>query len=142
MAATSDVHFSSEKARVLSKVDLSRKGSVDEPIAELVSYVNSLSDFYTTSSCSGRLVVLQEVSASDLDECLCLYSLNSRSNYLLFLEQRAEKEGLSLVVDVTWPNFTSTTGTRVIFYMYKLNCDFAILSLVYVYCIHYVVQPK
>ena len=63
MAATPDVHFSSEKARVLGKVDLSRKGSVDEPIAELVSYINSLSDFYTTSSCSGRLAVVQEVNA-------------------------------------------------------------------------------
>ena len=58
----SGVNFSSEKARVLSKVDLSRKGGVDEPVAELVSYINSLKDFYTTSSCSGRLVVLQEVS--------------------------------------------------------------------------------
>ena len=66
MAAKSDacdVHFSSEKTRVLSKVDLSRKGSVDEPIAELITYVNSLSSFYTTSSCSGRLVVMQEVNA-------------------------------------------------------------------------------
>lgn len=78
MAAKSDVHFSSEKARVLSKVDLSRKGSVDEPIAELVSYVNSLDDFYTTSSCSGRLVVMQEVNALDMsciDECMCIHSL-------------------------------------------------------------------
>ena len=62
MAAISDAHFSTEKARVLGKVDLSRKGSVDEPITELVSYINSLRDFYTTSSCSGRLVVLQEVN--------------------------------------------------------------------------------
>lgn len=78
MATKSDVHFSSEKARVLSKVDLSRKESVDEPIAELVSYVNSLDDFYTTSSCSGRLVVMQEVKALDMsciDECMCIHSL-------------------------------------------------------------------
>lgn len=61
------LHFSTEKARVLSKVDLSRKGSVDEPIAELVSYVNSLKEFYTTSSCSGRLVVLQEVNAVSIN---------------------------------------------------------------------------
>ena len=61
MAIKTDPHFSTEKARVLSKVDLSRKGSVDEPIAELVSYINALEDFYTTSSCSGRLAVLQEV---------------------------------------------------------------------------------
>ena len=61
MAAKIDHGFSSEKARVLSKVDLSRKGSVDEPCSGLVSYINSLEQFYTTSSCSGRLAILQEV---------------------------------------------------------------------------------
>ena len=55
--------FTSEKARALSKVDLSKKGSVDEPIADLIGYLNSLEDFYTTSSCSGRLCVLQEVGS-------------------------------------------------------------------------------
>ena len=95
MAATSDVHFSSEKVRVLGKVDLSRKGSVDEPIAELISYVNSLSDFYTTSSCSGRLVVLQEVNASDIpcvDECMCLYS---RIYLLLFRTMSRERRAVT-----------------------------------------------
>ena len=62
MAVRADHNFSSEKARVLSKVDLSRKGSVDEPVAELVGYINSLDQFYTTSSCSGRAAVLQEAS--------------------------------------------------------------------------------
>ena len=62
MAIKSDSNFSSEKARVLGKVDLSRKGNVDEAVAELVCCINSLEDFYTTSSCSGRLVVLQEVN--------------------------------------------------------------------------------
>ena len=61
MAVKSDPNFHSEKARVLGKVDLSRKGSVDEPITELVGFINSLKDFYTTSSCSGRLTVHQEV---------------------------------------------------------------------------------
>ena len=63
MAITADSNFSSEKARVLGKVDLSRKGNVDEAVAELFCSINSLEDFYTTSSCSGRLVVLQEVNA-------------------------------------------------------------------------------
>lgn len=56
-----DARFSSEKARALNKVDLSRKGNVDESIADLVGYLNSLKDFFTTSSCSGRLCVVQEV---------------------------------------------------------------------------------
>ena len=55
------MHFQSEKARVLAKADLSRKGSVDEPIRELVEYINSQDSFYTTSSCSGRVTVFSEV---------------------------------------------------------------------------------
>ena len=57
-------HFQSDKTRVLTKVDLSRKGSVDEPIRDLVEYINAQDSFYTTSSCSGRLTVFREVRRS------------------------------------------------------------------------------
>jgi len=54
--------FDKEKERVLGKADLSRKGSVDAPIEALVEYINnSLTDYYTSSSCSGRAVVFAEV---------------------------------------------------------------------------------
>ena len=53
--------FMADKARVLSQVDLSRKGSVDEAIAPLLSYVNEQNFFYTTSSCAGRLVLFADV---------------------------------------------------------------------------------
>lgn len=56
-----DIHFQSDKARVLAKADLSRKGSVDEPIRELIHFINSQDSYYTTSSCSGRIVVFSEV---------------------------------------------------------------------------------
>ena len=56
-----DKHFQSEKARILGKVDLSRKGSVDEPIRELIGFLNLQESFYTTSSCSGRVVIFSEV---------------------------------------------------------------------------------
>ena len=36
-------------------VDFSPKGSIDVPVVELVDFINGLSDFYTTSSCSGRV---------------------------------------------------------------------------------------
>ncbi len=32
-------------------------GSVDSPIVDFVEYLNSLADFYTTSSCSGRICI-------------------------------------------------------------------------------------
>ncbi|XP_054422834.1 tRNA wybutosine-synthesizing protein 3 homolog [Pteronotus mesoamericanus] len=48
------------KAQCLSKVDLSRKGSVDEDVAEIVQLLNGREQFFTTSSCSGRIILLDE----------------------------------------------------------------------------------
>ena len=59
--SSSSGEFDREKVRVLEKADLSRKGSVDAPIRELVEYINTKDDYYTTSSCSGRAVVFCEV---------------------------------------------------------------------------------
>ena len=58
--------FDLDKARVLhGKQDLSRKGSIDRPIADLVEYINSQDNYYTTSSCSGRILVFLEVRIID-----------------------------------------------------------------------------
>ena len=53
--------FGNDKARVLDKADLSRKGSVDADIKDLVAFINDQAAYYTTSSCSGRIVVYMEV---------------------------------------------------------------------------------
>lgn len=53
--------FLLEKKRVLQdKVDISKKGSVDAPIVHLVQYINDQENYYTTSSCSGRILVFSE----------------------------------------------------------------------------------
>ena len=54
--------FIVDKARVLKKADLSRKGSVDEGVRSVVEFINCQPAYYTTSSCSGRVVVFSEVS--------------------------------------------------------------------------------
>ncbi|KAI5243731.1 Trna Wybutosine-Synthesizing Protein 3-like [Manis pentadactyla] len=46
------------KAQCLSKADLSRKGSVDEDVVEVVQLLNGREQFFTTSSCAGRIVLL------------------------------------------------------------------------------------
>lgn len=51
--------FEQEKKSVLSKLDKSKKGSVDKPILNLINKINNHSDYYTTSSCSGRIVLLE-----------------------------------------------------------------------------------
>lgn len=50
------------KAQCLSKADLSRKGSVDEDVVELVHLLNEREQFFTTSSCAGRIILLDGVS--------------------------------------------------------------------------------
>lgn len=49
--------FDRQKAEKLSKVDLSRKGSVDEPIVDFLQKLNRHSDYVSLSSCSGRIIV-------------------------------------------------------------------------------------
>eukprot|EP00210_Caulerpa_lentillifera_P009018 g8607.t1 len=49
-------------------VDKSRKGSVDEPIRELVEQINSHDDLYTTSSCSGRVSLFGESTPATRSE--------------------------------------------------------------------------
>lgn len=44
----------------LYKPDKSRKGDVDKPIISLIDYLNALNNYYTTSSCSGRIYLLTE----------------------------------------------------------------------------------
>ncbi|XP_039183127.1 tRNA wybutosine-synthesizing protein 3 homolog [Crotalus tigris] len=56
--------FKHWKEQRLSRADASRKGSVDEPIEEIVRLLNARETFCTTSSCSGRVVVLEQPPAA------------------------------------------------------------------------------
>ena len=52
--------FEKEKQIQLSRSDFSKKGSVDSKIKALVGRINSKKEYYTTSSCSGRIIILAE----------------------------------------------------------------------------------
>ena len=52
--------WDSHKQVVLSKSDKSFKQSIDEPIVELVTAINDSVDYLTTSSCSGRIMLINE----------------------------------------------------------------------------------
>lgn len=52
--------FHKLKQQCLDKEDLSRKGSIDEPIRSLVTLINSNSFYYTTSTCSGRISLIEK----------------------------------------------------------------------------------
>lgn len=52
--------FIQRKTAVLSKIDKSSIGKWDERIKKLCEKVNNLNNFYTTSSCSGRIILMME----------------------------------------------------------------------------------
>jgi len=52
--------FQQRKKDVLSKLDKSSKGSWDKRVLELCQKINSLENYYTTSSCSGRIMIMQD----------------------------------------------------------------------------------
>ena len=53
--------FAKQKAESLSSIDHSKKGTVDAAICDLVGFINASDNFFTTSSCSGRIAVIAEV---------------------------------------------------------------------------------
>ncbi|XP_075224993.1 tRNA wybutosine-synthesizing protein 3 homolog isoform X2 [Lycorma delicatula] len=53
----SEKDFKNQKKQILAGVDVSRKGSIDEAIIDLVLIMNNSADFVTTSSCSGRVLL-------------------------------------------------------------------------------------
>lgn len=57
--------FDKRKKDVLSKLDKSNKKSWDEKIERLCNKINSLENYYTTSSCSGRVVLMVEQEKKD-----------------------------------------------------------------------------
>ncbi len=65
--------FDKRKRDVLSKLDKSHKGEWDEKIAELCDSINSFDSYYTTSSCSGRIVLMIEQDKKDKGLFLSVY---------------------------------------------------------------------
>lgn len=59
--------------------DLSPKGSVDEPIRDLISEINSLDGLVTTSSCSGRISVFLEGRKANAGDAVADEQTESRA---------------------------------------------------------------
>lgn len=66
--------FSQWKKQSLNKLDQSKKGSVDEHIQHVVSLLNSREEYFTTSSCSGRIVLIDGAAGrSDVQKQNCVW---------------------------------------------------------------------
>lgn len=54
-------NFYDRKKKQLGKKDKSSIGEIDKPILKLVNLINSKKEFYTTSSCAGRITLLKDM---------------------------------------------------------------------------------
>ena len=54
-----DIDFDKNKEDILRRSDKSRKGGIDKRIASLCSIINSKDDYFTLSSCSGRIFLIR-----------------------------------------------------------------------------------
>lgn len=59
--------FQQDKKNTLQKKDKSKKGSIDKDIKDLVDIINSKDNYYTTSSCSGRIIILYRKTLKKID---------------------------------------------------------------------------
>jgi tRNA wybutosine-synthesizing protein 3 len=66
--------FENDKKVFLDKLDKSKKGSIDKGIKKIVDLINSKPSLYTTSSCSGRITLLDCPESYKKDDCEWIYS--------------------------------------------------------------------
>jgi tRNA wybutosine-synthesizing protein 3 len=69
-----------EYLAALYKPDFSRKGTVDEKISALLDAINKIPNYVTTSSCSGRILLIVVPSNSKKHECEWSYVTHDLAN--------------------------------------------------------------
>ncbi|KAJ8406306.1 hypothetical protein AAFF_G00305370 [Aldrovandia affinis] len=84
--------FRQWKKQCLNKMDFSKKGSVDEDIANIVCELNGSENYFTTSSCSGRIIVIDGVS-----DCMDVQKQNC--SWLFVTHQKCQKMDVVSALD-------------------------------------------
>jgi tRNA wybutosine-synthesizing protein 3 len=70
--------FEKEKKEFLEKRDKSKKGYLDIKIKKLTTKLNSLDDFFTTSSCAGRILLFSLPSSNKKNEVQYLFNSHKK----------------------------------------------------------------
>lgn len=73
--------FQKEKKEFLGKNDKSKKGGIDLKIKKLTAKINSLDDFFTTSSCSGRILLSAIPSSNKKNEVKYLFCSHQKIQF-------------------------------------------------------------
>ena len=77
--------FKQRKESILSKEDKSSIGKWDEMILNLCEKINVLDEYYTTSSCSGRIIVMKDLNKKGPG--LFEFVSHEKINFESFLEE-------------------------------------------------------
>jgi tRNA wybutosine-synthesizing protein 3 len=87
--------FEQQKKAQIERIgrDKSSIGSIDKQIKELVGYINTKENYYTTSSCSGRIVIINKPTSSKYDV-----------EWLLVSHESLDKKGIQKVLEIKWPD--------------------------------------
>ena len=66
------MNFDQQKKGILTRSDKSMKGGIDAPIRHIIDFLNGLPDYYTSSSCSGRILVfaMDKDHKKNLNRCI------------------------------------------------------------------------
>ena len=74
-------NFKNWKANAIKKLDQaldrSRAGGVDKPVRHLVDLINEQENLYTTSSCSGRIIIFSNIDTNAPGKGHCTWHLSS-----------------------------------------------------------------
>ena len=73
--------FDKEKEDFLRKKDKSKKGNIDIKIKRLIDKINSLEDFFTTSSCAGRILLLTIPKSNKKNEVQYIFNSHKKIRY-------------------------------------------------------------
>uniref|UniRef100_A0A673U8V5 tRNA wybutosine-synthesizing protein 3 homolog n=1 Tax=Suricata suricatta TaxID=37032 RepID=A0A673U8V5_SURSU len=98
--------FKRWKAQCQSKADFSRKGSVDEDVVDIVQLLNGREQYFTTSSCAGRIILLDgNINGFEVQKQNCCW--------LLVTHKPCVKDDVhSVAIDSGFRNSGITVGKR------------------------------
>ena len=75
------MNFDNEKRQCLEKIDNSKKQSVDSGIRKIVDLLNSHENYYTTSSCSGRVMLIEKPENCAKQDACWIYSSHDSADF-------------------------------------------------------------
>lgn len=104
--------FSARKEQSINELlagvtDRSPKGSVDEPIWPLINLINQSVNYYTTSSCSGRISAFQHTSHQSIKQGKWIVCEHGKVTYQQFMDAWNQSTSRSNIQSTLQSNGTS-----------------------------------